>query len=552
MNDWFGRIHSGQIQLPRFQRFEAWGAREVAELLQTVVDELPAGAALVLDIGDKAPFPHRPLAGAPAPSERMTELLLDGQQRLTAIWRALRDDYDNRTYFVDIRDVDDDGDGRRDYKVKAQSRWWRNGARYPQWCDDPVQVFERGLIPASLLNPLDQTAYVNWLKAAVKGDTDQMVEIQPLILSLRGRFATFNLPFLALPVGSSEATVLSVFVRLNTGSVPLSAFDIIVARVEGETGESLHDLVDSLAGQVPGLSRYVSPADLVLPAAALLQGKRPSQRELVFLDFERMVEDWPKIVRGAERLVTFLEQESVFDAQRLPNVTALQALLVLWANVSEKPDLHGAARTLLRRYFWLSAVTSRYEFAAATALFQDFQPLLEAIENQTFAADAPIFDEALPEPGELLLANWPKRRDRLSRAMLGISLRRDALDIADGAPVTAENITQREYHHLYPVAFLAENGIPEAAASVALNCALLTWRTNRTISALPPVDYLRDRSDGAALGEQEIRTRLASHLIDYDSLSAGNFEEFLAGRAEQMHEAIASLCRGEDWGRAVT
>jgi uncharacterized protein with ParB-like and HNH nuclease domain len=83
--DWFARVGSGQIQLPRFQRFEAWGSREVADLLQTVVDELPAGAVLVLEIGDEPPFHHRPLAGAPAPTERMTELLLDGQQRLTAL-----------------------------------------------------------------------------------------------------------------------------------------------------------------------------------------------------------------------------------------------------------------------------------------------------------------------------------------------------------------------------------------------------------------------------------------------------------------------------------
>ena len=106
LDDWFARIRTGQVRLPRFQRFEAWGHREVADLLQTVVDELPAGAVLVLEIGDGSPFVHRPLAGAPEPTERITELLLDGQQRLTALWRSLTEDYPDRSFFIDTRDVD--------------------------------------------------------------------------------------------------------------------------------------------------------------------------------------------------------------------------------------------------------------------------------------------------------------------------------------------------------------------------------------------------------------------------------------------------------------
>jgi hypothetical protein len=60
LSEWFTRISTGQVQLPRFQRFEAWGPREIDDLVQTVVDELPAGAALILEIGDKPPFHSRP------------------------------------------------------------------------------------------------------------------------------------------------------------------------------------------------------------------------------------------------------------------------------------------------------------------------------------------------------------------------------------------------------------------------------------------------------------------------------------------------------------
>jgi hypothetical protein len=545
---WFTRIRTGQVQLPRFQRFEAWGSAEVADLLQTVVDELPAGAVLVLEIGDRPPFHHRPLAGAPEPTERMTELLLDGQQRLTALWRALTEDYPDRTFFVDMSDVDADEDGNRDFRVVPQARWLRKGVRYPLWCDDPGQVLARNFIPLRLLAPEDEHSWSGWLAEATGGDSEKRLELTPLVLGLRARVSQFNLPFLALPVESSEAVVLNVFVKMNTRSVPLTAFDIVVARVEEETEESLHDLVSSLDGQVPGLARYIAPASLVLPAAALLQGKRPTQRELVFLDFRQMIEQWPLIVAGAQLLVEFLEQERIPDGTRLPSEVVLAPLVALWGHAPQAPDKLGAVRTLLRSYLWRSFITSRYEFAAATASFQDFQqilPIVQAGGGATPGAD--VFQLPLPGTDELRAVGWPRRRDRLARAILACSFLGGARDIADGAEISPANAPHREYHHLFPVAYLAEQGTPEVAASVALNCALITWRTNRTISAKPPVDYLRDRTEAAALGEDQVRERLRSHAIPFEELRDCDFDAFLDRRAQIVVAAFEQLARGADW-----
>lgn len=334
---------------------------------------------------------------------------------------------------------------------------------------------------------------------------------------------------------------------MNTSSAPLTAFDIIVARVEEEAGESLHDLVAALDGQVPNLKRYIRPADLVLPMAAFLQGRRPTQRELVFMDFQKLVAEWSLIVRGTSKLVEFLEEEGIPDGERLPTEVVLAPLAALWANAPDAPDRLGAVRTLLRSYLWRAFATSRYEFAAATSAYQDFGPLLAAVRSGAHEATAPIFDLPLPSDEELLLAGWPKRRDRLARAILNVSFRAGAIDIADGARISADNVGKREYHHLYPVAFLRDHDIDENRASVALNCALITWRTNRTISAKPPIAYLKDRTDAAALGEAEVRHRLSSHAIDYDSLAAGDFDSFLRGRAATIANALEQLALGGNW-----
>ena len=82
--EWFNRIRSRQITLPRFQRsgVGVWGHKQVSGLLTTVLRGLPSGAALILEVGDKPKFESRPMAGAPESGERVVEQLLDGHDSL--------------------------------------------------------------------------------------------------------------------------------------------------------------------------------------------------------------------------------------------------------------------------------------------------------------------------------------------------------------------------------------------------------------------------------------------------------------------------------------
>jgi Protein of unknown function DUF262 len=118
--DWFTRIRTHQIVLPRFQRFEAWAHANVAQLFNTILQNLPIGAVLVLEVGDREPFFSRPIKGAPEAGERVTEHLLDGQQRLTALWRGLSNNYEDRTYFLVLKE---DGDTGLPYYVDGVGRW---------------------------------------------------------------------------------------------------------------------------------------------------------------------------------------------------------------------------------------------------------------------------------------------------------------------------------------------------------------------------------------------------------------------------------------------
>lgn len=283
--DWFTRIRTRQLVLPRFQRFEAWGPTKVTQLFNTLLQDLPFGAALVLEIGNDEPFISRPLKGAPDQGERVTEHLLDGQQRLTALWRALHNNYDDRTYFLVLELDQDTG---LPYYVDSIGRWQREQDKElrPFWANYPEEHWKRHLVPLELCSPDigAQQQFRDWARKAID-DQDERDQVSDQITLIRQKFASFNLPFLSLPVTTTRAVALDVFIKTNTGGEPLSIFDIIVAQIEAAEEKSLHDLISTLKATCPAISEYYWPDDLVLSAGALLQNRPPTNATYLTKDF---------------------------------------------------------------------------------------------------------------------------------------------------------------------------------------------------------------------------------------------------------------------------
>ena len=552
--EWFTRVRTGQLVLPRFQRYESWSHAEVVTLLDSVLRGRPVGAALVLDIGNEPPFVNRPMAGAPTPTERTTEHLLDGQQRLTALWKALNDLYEDRTYFASLKSPDVEDMPMAD----GISRWVSSsGRRYPLWADEPKEQLKRDLVPIRLLNPEISLGKIGeWCDAATDSIEESRI-IERLVTSLQTTVREVNLPFLALPVETPADVAIDVFIKMNTSSVQLSAFDITVAQFEAETGQSLHDLEGSLRAAVPAAERYLPVSDLFLRVAALREDRPPTESSFRHLGMHRLLNDWETIAKGIAGAVGFLNEEHIFDRDRLPTVAVVPVLASIWSQMPQSLDEHGQARTLLRQYLWRSFFTERYERSAGTAALQDHRGLVARLVSGETTALIPVLDDDLypiAEVRELERAPWPRLRNILARGILAVSLRGGGKDFADDTPASWESLSKREYHHLFPAALLREAGLEEPDINLALNCALLTWKTNRDISAKEPVAYLRERVEGAGLDADLIQRRLNSHTIPFNELKVGgyshikdgeersekiksDFKSFLNARAEAIHNA---------------
>ena len=160
----------------------------------------------------------------------------------------------------------------------------------------------------------------------------------------------------------------------------------------------------------------------------------------------------------------------------------------------------------------------------------------------------PIFDDSqypLPNTDIIKTTGWPYRKDRLARGILAISLRCGGVDFADGNPVSREHLKEREYHHLFPKAWLMRNGFAEQDADIALNCALVTWKTNRALADKSPSEYISDRAKKSSLGMAEIEQRLLSHSIPNAEVMSDDYDAFRDRRAKELHSLMVRLCNGE-------
>lgn len=405
--------------------------------------------------------------------------------------------------------------------------------------------------------PTDDDAFVK-----LEAFTETKKRINDEITALRERVTHFNLPFLSLPSDTSKDVALQVFINMNTNSKPLSLYDIIVAEVENVTEQSLHALEASLIDKCPNASRYGNVSELILSTSALLQDKLPNTRGMIEMDKKRLLANWPKLERGLGRMASFLDGQRVFDGARLPTNAVLAVIAAAYELIPDHGDFLAKAEKLLRRYLWSAFFTDRYENTAASRAFADFKAIKALLKNPGFTdaelTTVPAMNRSefpLADVDSLMAAGWPKAAGIKARAILAVTTYMGAIDFADHKTATFDSVQKREYHHVFPDALLSEAEIP---SYLALNCALITWKTNRMIGRKDPLDYLQERVQWA--DEAVVRERLKSHLISFDLLSkahyasmtgdafkqklAADFNEFLRDRANLVVAAMTSLTEG--------
>lgn len=570
IEDWMNDVRRGTVRLPRFQRDETWTPSLVSDFIEAVLLKRPLGVFLVLRvISNDQPFETRSIAEAVNNGEMCKEHLLDGQQRLMALWRAFKDTYDGYAFYAEFEETPENS-----YKFTKVASFTRGG-RNRKWIGKPNSEFAEKRIPISVLEPsMDGTNRATAWKHEATNDAESSRRLAVIVDELRSIVGKTLIPFLAMPEETDPDQAIDTFIKSNTSSVRLNAFEIAVAQFEAaipasrrKSSPSLRDLVDAVKHRLPQVVRLEGESnigDLVLKVACVRNNMKPTYGNYGKI-ISTLEKDWKSLFNGLKWAAEFLKEEHILDARILPSTVPLRVLSALQPLIPEKGDKLSKGRRLLRKYLWRSFVTDRYERDANGRLFEDFKALKVAFEDETLVVKCSstepenIFSLALPEKEDILAAGWPASKGILKRAILAVSTIKGARDVATGRRISDQSVKTREHHHIFPDNLLksfAEGENP----NLALNCMLLEAPTNNNWRDEWPGDYLIERVERSDLkGEkarEEIETRLESHYIPADLVMkakrksemnlAKSYQAFLTKRAKIIMEVFEKLCEGED------
>ena len=98
INNWnlsklFSNLENGNFKIPKFQREYVWEKSKIVKLLNSIYKQYPIGSFFIWEAGKEyADFcRHIEELGLPeAPESNMFSFILDGQQRITSLYVALK------------------------------------------------------------------------------------------------------------------------------------------------------------------------------------------------------------------------------------------------------------------------------------------------------------------------------------------------------------------------------------------------------------------------------------------------------------------------------
>ena len=569
IGNWLSHIEDGSLCLPRFQRENVWTRKKVCQFLETLIIDTnsPIGVLLVLstDPTDTA-FPPRTIDGTISEAGVCDKLLLDGQQRLTALWEALidSDSEDGDRYYVVFN---------ANYKVTDVKGVKKATKANQRLSLNPTRECAKKQFPATLLNPLVDSRVVDtWVNNL---EEDKLVnldigKVKSLIMDTRKVFFRKArggkiIPHFSLGSATDSKKAIEIYTLINTNLVRLSDHYLAVAQMEDETDQSLYEMAERLTAKVPSLKSLETDeiGELILKISCLLQKKPVSGGSFKSLLYSAVVADESIIFDGVEWAVGCLSNLRIWHGGQLPSVVPLRVLPALHQYMPTSGAALRDANQLVNRYLWHCFLTDRYDRQANDRLKADFEKLALCLQGRLNAKKIGIFKKAdHPVPNLRLIeaAGWPSSRSVLARGTALLCCEGGAKALQSEEDLSEANYPDREKHHIFPRSILADKlGHP---GLYAINCIPVPEIDNDSYSNALPGDYIKQaviEGNPSLAGDEEgwrakAKDILATHMISEKCAEVlfhataenckakknlkATYEKFMNERAKFVHKAI--------------
>ncbi|MGC9329809.1 MAG: GmrSD restriction endonuclease domain-containing protein, partial [Candidatus Hinthialibacter sp.] len=467
-------IQRAKIQLPEFQRGWVWNDEHIKSLIASVSLSHPIGALMLLEMGNPdVKFKPRLLEGLhlPNPPEPET-LILDGQQRMTSLYQAMKISEPARTldskgkkikrwYYVDIeKALQYPAVDREEAIISVPEDRCRRNFRGEIIADysSTKKECEHGLFPCNRI--FDQVKLNEWQMEFLSQNKDEMEErlekwnqFQIRVINPVNRYL---IPLIILKRPTPKEAVCQVFEKVNTGGVTLTVFELLTASFASDEFNLREDWEkrskklqnNKKLGSVARILSAVQSDDYLQSLTLLstfdkrqqaihaeksqeqapgITCKRKDILRLTLDDYQKWAD---RIIDGFIKAGRFIFSQKIFNFKDLPYRTQLIPLAAIFAVLGDEAD-QVDARNKITRWYWCGVLGELYGGAIEFRFAQDLPEVLNWIAGGS-------------EPRTVIEASFTRSRlytlhTRNSAAYKGIYallMRDGGADFISGEPIT--------------------------------------------------------------------------------------------------------------------
>lgn len=573
-------IAAGKIQLPDFQRGWVWKDDGIRSLLVSIARAFPIGAIMMLETGGDTHFQVRPVEGldpANIPPQQASQLILDGQQRLTSLTQALMLNQPvatrtatgkplKRYYYINIELALEGPEYYEDafLGVDANRLIKTNfGKEIKLDLSTPEKEYENLYFPCNRM--FDRNQWEMGFATFNQTKFFRYMEFREQVLT---EFQNYSIPVITLSNNNKKEAVCLIFEKVNTGGVALSVFELITATYAADGTNLRDEWFGNPQQNIQGihqrmcseerLLRRIEPTEFFQGLSLLhtwdkrqkdlTEGKTGKQvtgvsakRDAVLSLPLSAYQTWKdKLTAGFITAAKFLRKESFFTTHDLPygtQLVPLAAVLTLLGDAWLQPLIYDK----LARWFWCGVLGELYGSTTETRFALDIQGLMDWIRGQ--AGEPATIRDANFQPARL-----DTLRSRNSAAYKGIHV----LVMREGArdffwKTTIRELSVKDWHeyrldihHVFPKQWCKAQGIPSSRYNSILNKTPISYKANRMIGGKAPSEYLQQLQthEHVQLDDADMDAILATHSINPHTLRVNDFDAFMHDRRQQLLKKI--------------
>lgn len=511
------RIEDGDIKIPAFQRGYVWKQEQVVDLLDSIRLDYPIGSVLLWNSNERLDA-TRDIAGFPLPDREPSypvNYILDGQQRISSIYAVFSARREQNTateeYNPDSRIFDLYFDFEKNAILTA-------GEVEGDYDQRHVVCLRNFLDTASFIEEF-KNIDTKWHQAA---------------RDLHSKFLNYEVPVVTIRNRKKEEVGI-IFERINNRGTRLGMMDLMVAWTwSGEF--HLKTSIDGVAESLDEKGFANVPTRVMLQAISAVVQNTTKSKAILTMDPAKVREHFSVAQAALERTVDFLSTEfRCSNSDFLPHVQQLVPLTCFFHSMSSpKSDQYDA----LRRWFWATSFSRRYGAQTDDKMDDDIKAMLDLASGNTTALDS--YSHNLDVDG--LIATKFSKGHPYARAFLLLLSAETPLDLLKGTRVDTgvalSAFNKKEYHHVFPQAFLKRRELSADRINTMLNFCFLPADSNKQISARQPSDYFFNLVPSGRY--QEI---LKSNLLPLNKeiYRGDDYDKFLAERAALLIQKVNEL-----------